>query len=428
MIAISLVSFALNRIVECLVISSDAKLFSPEKRWNLQRSFTRNKYLNIKRSSVGKGHTVLKLSQLGRASGILLSVAPHNDNFSTTLPTGEQKGAHTLKQTATICHPALLQAITTFTPQIEMDACRIFHGRGGLFPGAEHLALDYYPPVFLLTSFEYLSKEELIHYRDALNQQWEMHIQNDAGDSASQFTFVYQCRVERGNSTAILMSGNIPDPHIVTECSGKNKFLVHLLKGQNHGLFLDMASGRTWIQDKCSQGEITSVLNLFAYTCAFSIAALNGGADTVVNVDMSHSALKIGQRNHELNGLVKAGGAKFLSHDIWKTWGKLKKMGPYDCVVVDPPSYQKGSFVASKDYIKVIRRLPSLLKPKAGWALLCLNAPELGTDFLIKMVAEGAPDLVFVERLKNPASFDSAIPERALKVMVFQYRPSFVAA
>ena len=95
--------------------------------------------------------------------------------------------------------------------------------------------------------------------------------------------------------------------------------------------------------------------------------------------------------------------------------------------VVDPPSYQKGSFVASRDYIKVIRRLPSLLAPE-GWALLCLNAPEMDTNFLLDQARAGAPELCFVERLDNPQQFASAFPERALKVLAFRYRPIRKAA
>lgn len=72
------------------------------------------------------------------------------------------------------------------------------------------------------------------------------------------------------------------------------------------------------------------VLNLFAYTCAFSVAALKGGADEVVNMDMSKGALAIGKQNHLLNGLTA--GARFLGHDIFKSWGKLKKnSGPMTC-------------------------------------------------------------------------------------------------
>ena len=349
---------------------------------------------------------------------------------------------------STFGHPALLEAIQNFPQDIQqrstinnptnIDARRIFHGRGGLYPGANHLTLDYYPPVFLLTSFEELCEEELTVYGAALEKMWRTlmnanHVNISTHKEPCSYiveetplTWVYQCRADKGNSTTRLMSGEIPEPHIVTENNGQNKFFVHLLRGQNHGLFLDMSAGRKWLQEMCTKEDINSVLNLFAYTCAFSVAALQGGAESVVNVDMSRGALKTGQRNHDLNDIIgseRKGTAKFLSHDLFKSWGKVKRLGPYDIVVADPPSYQKGSFVASKDYLKVIRRLPSLLCP-SGYALLCLNAPELDTEFLLHQVNEGVPnnELCFVERLPNPREFASKFPEKALKVLVFQYR------
>jgi 23S rRNA (cytosine1962-C5)-methyltransferase len=215
------------------------------------------------------------------------------------------------------------------------------------------------------------------------------------------------------------MRGEVPDPHVVTERG--SRFRVHVLKGQNHGLFLDMAEGRAWVRHWVSQQLVSQprlkVLNLFAYTCAFSVVALQAGAKQVVNVDMSHGAMAIGQQNHALNDLST--GASFLMHDIFKTWGKITRSGPYDLVIVDPPSYQKGSFVATKDYARLIRRLPELLAP-GGHALLCLNAPELGVDFLQEQMQALAPELNFVQRVANPVVFADVSPERSLKVLDYQ--------
>ncbi|RYF62659.1 MAG: SAM-dependent methyltransferase, partial [Comamonadaceae bacterium] len=127
--------------------------------------------------------------------------------------------------------------------------------------------------------------------------------------------------------------------------------------------------------------------------------------------------LAVGQQNHRLNDVLK--GASFLGHDIFKSWGRINRGGPYDLVIVDPPSYQRGSFVATKDYARLIRRLPELMAP-GGHALLCLNAPELGPEFLQQQMAEGAPSLTFAERLQNPPAFADAAPERALKVLVYR--------
>jgi 23S rRNA (cytosine1962-C5)-methyltransferase len=305
---------------------------------------------------------------------------------------------------------ALLNAIATMA--LPTDAQRVFHGRGGLYPGCEQWALDAFPPVLVLTSFQAVSEDELSAIGAALSARWHQ-IAHD-----QPLNWVFQCRAE-GLLETRLMSGSVPDPHVVTE--NGTSFRVHVLKGQNHGLFLDMAEGREWVRhmvrNYSSEQPRLKVLNLFAYTCAFSVVALQAGAKQVVNVDMSHGAMAIGQQNHPLNGITT--GATFLMHDIFKTWGKITRSGPYGLVIVDPPSYQKGSFIATKDYAKLMRRLPELLAP-GGYALLCLNAPELGLDFLQDQMQELAPELKFVERVANPAAFADVSPERSLKVLAYQ--------
>ena len=285
------------------------------------------------------------------------------------------------------------------------DAQRVFHGRGGLHPGCEQWSLDWFAPVWLLTSFKPMTDEELARCQSALQTRWQTLAPGEP------LNWVFQCRAT-GQAQTRLMSGSVPEPHVVTEQGAQ--YLVHVLRGQNHGLFLDMAHGRAWLK---RHAKNENVLNLFAYTCAFSVVALQGGAAQVVNLDMSQAALAVGQQNHRLNDLPPK--ARFLGHDLFKTWGKIGKMGPYGVIVIDPPSYQKGSFVATQDYIKLIRRLPDLLEPQ-GHVLLCLNAPELNAQFLHKQVAEAAPCLKFVERLTNPAAFADMDTEKSLKVLHYQ--------
>jgi 23S rRNA (cytosine1962-C5)-methyltransferase len=299
---------------------------------------------------------------------------------------------------------ALLHAINSVA--LPTDAQRIFHGRGGLYPGCEHLSFDWFAPAWLLTSFQPIEDIDLAQVQAALASRWSAIAPADA-----PLNWVYQCRAS-GHSETRLMAGSVPDPHDVTEQGAR--YRVHLLKGQNHGLFLDMANGRQWVRDN-AQGA--KVLNLFAYTCAFSIAALQGGARQVVNLDMSAGAMGLGQLNHALNGLQA--GASFLTHDIFKTWGKITRSGPYHLIIVDPPSFQKGSFIATKDYAKLMRRLPDLLRP-GGQVMLCLNAPELGVKFLQNQMAEVAPELVFEQRLDNPLVFKDIDADRSLKVLLYR--------
>ena len=318
---------------------------------------------------------------------------------------------------------ALLDAIAAMP--LPVDACRIFHGRGGLYPVCEQWTLDAYPPIFVLTSFAPATDDQLTAIGAALQARWQ---QIAPPDQAQSLTWVFQQRGQaarpQARSDTLLMAGSVPDPHIVTE--GPALFLVHVLRGQNHGLFLDMAEGRRWVREfaadfRQSEGRGAKALNLFAYTCAFSVAALQGGAAHVTNLDMARGALATGQQNHQLNGLAPQ-GASFLAHDLFNSWGKVTRGGPYDLVIADPPSYQKGSFVATKDYARLLRRLPDLLTP-GGHALLCLNAPELPMSFLHDLVREHAPDLSFIERVTNPGVFADSDEDRGLKVVVYARRP-----
>jgi 23S rRNA (cytosine1962-C5)-methyltransferase len=305
---------------------------------------------------------------------------------------------------------ALLDTIQRSAPA--GDACRVFHGRGGLYPGCEQWTLDFFAPVWVLTSFKPADDAQLALIHAALTDQW------DKLAPGQPLNWVYQCRhssLPHGHADTRLMAGAVPEPHVVTEAGAR--YAVHVLRGQNHGLFLDMAEGRRWVREHAAKNPGLKVLNLFAYTCAFSVAALQGGAASVLNVDMSHGAIGIGQHNHALNGLQA--GARFLAHDIFSTWGKITRSGPYGLVIVDPPSHQKGSFVATKDYARLMRRLPDLLAP-GGRALLCLNAPELGVAFLQDQMKALAPELVFEQRLANPAEFADVSADRSLKVLAYR--------
>ena len=300
---------------------------------------------------------------------------------------------------------ALLNAIAHATPGT--DAQRLFHGRGGLFPGSEDWALDWYPPVWVLTKFGEASEEETQAVTSALTAR---QAQIAPGQPLN---WVFQRRQPDGPTSrafTTVMAGSVPEVHVVSEDGAR--YRVQVQRGQNHGLFLDMAEGRRWVR---AHAQGAKVLNLFAYTCAFSVAALQGGAREVINLDMAQGALTTGQQNHQLNGIH--GRAKVLAHDLFSSWGKVTRMGPYDLVVADPPSYQKGSFVATKDWPRLLRRLPELLKP-GGHALLCLNAPEIPEQFLRDQLAAQAPDLVVTQRLPNPPAFADRSPDRALKVLV----------
>jgi 23S rRNA (cytosine1962-C5)-methyltransferase len=102
-----------------------------------------------------------------------------------------------------------------------------------------------------------------------------------------------------------------------------------------------------------------------------------------------------------------------------KSWSRIRKSGPYNLIIIDPPSFQKGSFAATNDYAKIIRRLKEFAAENCT-VLSALNAPELGTEFIKTLFTENAPEFAFVRRLDNMESFPSDDDERSLKNLIFQ--------
>jgi 23S rRNA (cytosine1962-C5)-methyltransferase len=285
---------------------------------------------------------------------------------------------------------------------------RLFHGRGRCWSGLEQITVDWLQGQVLVSLF----KEPTEAFLQELNALLTRLVESDVWKNTEATSLLLQHRDRQGSPTEVLW-GESSDSQNVIE-NGLT-FKLDLGRNQNNGLFLDMRYGRRWVQEH-AKGK--RVLNLFAYTCGFSIAAIEGGAEHVVNLDMAKSALTRGRENHHLNNhdLKKV---SFLGHELFKSWGKVRKFGPYDLIVIDPPSFQKGSFALTKDYQKILRRLPELLTEE-GCVLACVNDPSISSQFLIDGMAEEAPSLVFEQRLDNPPEFKEIEAEGGLKALVFK--------
>lgn len=240
---------------------------------------------------------------------------------------------------------------------------RLFHGRGGLFGDFKHLTIDSIDEI--LSVALYFKEESETELLEMLKQF--------ARESGYK-TLCVQRRYEKNTPTQILF-GELNEPLYVVE--NGMKIRLNLLSNQNSGYFADMKNGRAFVRSNANEKR---VLNLFSYTCAFSVAAKLGGAKEVVNVDMSKSALSIGKANHAANA-IDPRGVSYLPYNILKSFGALKRKGPYDLIIIDPPSFQKGSFAATKDYEKIIKRLGEMASEEST-LLLCLNSPDLDTAFL----------------------------------------------
>lgn len=310
---------------------------------------------------------------------------------------------------------ALLQAVLDQCGDgwaAEGDARRLFHGRGRRYPALEHVTVDQFPPLVLLTLFRTVDEDLLAALVAGLIERLAprgmtcLAIQRRrgaTGEAAAQLETVY---------------GELPETLVAREAG--LAYQLDFSRGQNTGFFLDMRMARRWVRERAAG---RSVLNLFAFTCAFSVVARAAGAGRIVNIDLSRASLAQGRDNHRLNQL-DTGDIHFLDHDIFRSWNKLHRLGRYDLIIMDPPTLQKGSFVVDKDYAKVVRRFSKLLKPDAD-VLACLNAPHLGEAFLDDIFARELPGSVRVARLANPPEFADVDPQAGLKVIHYRYtRPA----
>jgi len=285
---------------------------------------------------------------------------------------------------------------------------RIFHGRGGLYEGWKHLTVDSIDTVLSVAL-----------YREEENEEELLLMLKEFINSTCHETVVLQKRYLKGTPSEVIV-GELADDLFVVENGMKIK--LNLLSNKNSGYFPDMKNGRVFVKENSKD---KSVLNLFSYTCAFGIAASIGGAIKVSNIDMSKGALSTGRANYHLNEIdTKEKGISFRPYNILKSFSYIKKKGPYDLIIIDPPTFQKGSFEATKDYRKLIMKLPQLAS-KDCTLLACLNSPDLDVEFITALIKELAPSFKFVERLQNVPEFASADEDRSLKNLVFKRDASY---
>lgn len=301
------------------------------------------------------------------------------------------------------------------------ESRRAFHGRGHCYPGYEAVCVDLFAPVVWVSLFERPVREAEKDDTGAcagisdskLNQLIAGIVDCIAGSPFD--SVLVQHRYERPCRVSIA-HGKLPQTVAAAEQGARYELMLE--GNQNIGFFLDAEPARSWLRANCN-GE--RVLNLFAYTCSFSVAAVLGGAQTVVNIDMSRSAMRTGEQNHSLNftsGELEQTRVKFFPHEIFRSISRLQKNGPYDTIIVDPPSRQPGSFEVDRDYPKLLRKLPRLLRP-GGKVLCMLNAPNRDQRFLENMVSANYPALRFLKRLENSPDFPDESPDRRLKMLLF---------
>ena len=168
-------------------------------------------------------------------------------------------------------------------------------------------------------------------------------------------------------------------------------FVADVGAGQKTGFFLDQRENRSRLR-ALAHGK--TVLNLFSYSGAFSVAALAGGAGRAVDVDTSSDALELAREHRQLNGFAASAG-DFVEADVFEEVRRRSAAKEqWGVVVCDPPAFaKKRSDVdrAARGYKDVNRVAMSLVAP-GGWLLTCSCSGQVDADLFQKIVFAASLD------------------------------------
>ena len=166
-------------------------------------------------------------------------------------------------------------------------------------------------------------------------------------------------------------------------------YQVFMNDGLMTGIFLDQHEVRGSLVDGLATGK--SLLNMFSYTAAFSVAAAMGGASQTTSVDLAKRSRELSQAHFQANG-ISTDDHRFIVMDVFEYFKYAKRKGlTYDVIVLDPPSFarnKKQTFSVAKDYHKLISQSLEILNPE-GIIIASTNAANVSRQKFTEQIDKG---------------------------------------
>ena len=154
------------------------------------------------------------------------------------------------------------------------------------------------------------------------------------------------------------------------------RYAIDFTGGYSVGLFIDQRENRRIVRELRPK----TLLNCFAYTCSFSVAAASAGA-TTVSVDLSKKSLARGRENFALNSLVTT-DHKFIADDVMEVLPRLARKGAkFDVIILDPPTFSRthrGKAFQVEQHFETLLIAALELIEREGQILLSTNCSKLG--------------------------------------------------
>lgn len=166
-------------------------------------------------------------------------------------------------------------------------------------------------------------------------------------------------------------------------------YQVFMNDGLMTGIFLDQHEVRGSLVDGLTMGK--SLLNMFSYTAAFSVAAAMGGASQTTSVVLAKRSRELSQAHFQANGL-STDEHRFIVMDVFEYFKYAKRKDlTYDVIVLDPPSFarnKKQTFSVAKDYHKLISQSLEILNP-GGIIIASTNAANVSRQKFTEQIDKG---------------------------------------
>ena len=166
-------------------------------------------------------------------------------------------------------------------------------------------------------------------------------------------------------------------------------YQVFMNDGLMTGIFLDQHEVRGSLVEGLAAGK--SLLNMFSYTAAFSVAAAMGGASQTTSVDLAKRSRELSQAHFQANG-ISTDDHRFVVMDVFEYFKYAKRKGlTYDVIVLDPPSFarnKKQTFSVAKDYHKLISQSLEILNP-GGIIIASTNAANVSHQKFTEQIDKG---------------------------------------
>ena len=282
------------------------------------------------------------------------------------------------------------------------DTYRVFHGHSEGRPG---LVVERFGPVF--------------RARCGRGPGWDL----DDGELAALHGFVSEVGgpdaalvLARGRDRPRLELGALPAQGACLAREHGLVFGVEPLAPGNVGLFLDARPARTWVRAHAAGRR---VLNLFAWTGGFGVAAKAGGAQSVLHVDEQKRALARARENHTRNEQAMD-GRDFLREDVYRVLRQAtKRRQRFGGIVIDAPPAVPSRPAAGQDLERLVPLALEVLE-EDGWILATLNRRDRTQQAEEQAILHACDArLAVVARGTSGVDFPESDPEQKLRFSGF---------